>query len=171
MKYRQYTFSMLTKHVGKGEKSSLKRVKVVNRNNKVIRECQDKQSIEYKIVQYNKKYFRKAYSSNAFKDKIYMQLKLDQIRDKILKGKLKRVSCDNDDVFEFLTLLKKLGGYEQNSNGMDDITDEEWIRVVKKAKKKSASLIFSKRTYSVYKCALESSIMTRILVKFYNIVF
>jgi len=54
-----------------------------------------------------------------------MQLKLDQIRDKILKGELQRVSCDNDDVFKFLTLLKKLGGYEQNSNRIDDITDKE----------------------------------------------
>jgi len=41
---------MLTKYIGKGEKSSLKRVKVVNGNNEVIRECQDKQSIEYKIA-------------------------------------------------------------------------------------------------------------------------
>jgi len=46
MKYWQYTFSMLTKHIGKGEKNSLKRVKVLNGKNKVIKECQDKLSIE-----------------------------------------------------------------------------------------------------------------------------
>jgi len=39
MKYRQYTFSMLMKHIGKGEKNLLKRVKVLNERNKVIKEC------------------------------------------------------------------------------------------------------------------------------------
>ena len=116
---------MLTKHIGKGEKNSLKRAKVLNERNEVIKEYQDKLSIEQEIAKYNKKHFRKAYSSNAYKDRIYMQLKIDQIRDKILNGELERVSCDNNDVFEFLTLLKKLGGYERNSNKMREIAEEE----------------------------------------------
>ena len=41
---------------------------------------------------------------------------------------------------------------------------------MKKAKHKSASSVFSKRTYSIYKCALESTKMTNILVRFYNTV-
>ena len=53
---------------------------------------------------------------------------------------------------------------------MAPITEEEWIQTVKKAKRKSTSSIFSKRTYSLYKCALESNNMTKILVLFYNAV-
>ena len=78
----------------------------MNKNNKVEKECQDRILIEREIVIYNKKYFRKAYTSNAFKDKIYTQLKCDQIRDKILKGTLEREECDNKDVYDFLVLLK-----------------------------------------------------------------
>jgi len=46
----------------------------------------------------------------------------------------------------------------------------DWERVVKKSKKRSASSIFSKRTYVVYKCALESEQMMDILVAYYNII-
>ena len=50
----------------------------------------------------------------------------------------------------------------------NEISEIEWEKVVRKAKRKSASSIFSQRTYSVYKCALESKEMTKILVLFYN---
>ena len=53
---------------------------------------------------------------------------------------------------------------------MAPTTKEEWIKTVKKVKRKSASSIFSKRTYGFYKCALESNNMTKILVLFYNAV-
>ena len=53
---------------------------------------------------------------------------------------------------------------------MAEITEDEWIRVVKKVKRKSVSSMFSKRIYSIYKCALESTKITNILVRFYNTV-
>ena len=53
-KFRQHTFTLLTKQVGKGEKQSLKRVKVINQQNEVIKECNDRESIEYEIANYNK---------------------------------------------------------------------------------------------------------------------
>jgi len=53
---------------------------------------------------------------------------------------------------------------------MKPITEEEWVKTIKKAKKKSISSVFSKWNYSVYKCALESEKMTKILVIFYNAV-
>ena len=103
---------MLTKHIGKGEKNSLKKVKVVNENNEVVKEYYDRASIEREIAAYNKKHFRQAYSSKAFKDKIYTQLKCDEVRDKILNGAIKREDCDDQDVYDFLKLLKKPGGYQ-----------------------------------------------------------
>ena len=125
---------MLTKQVGKGNKQSLKRVKVVNEANGFVNEFHDRKSIEEEIAKYNKKHFRKAYSSQAFKDKLYSKLQIEQIRDKILKGTLTRAECDNEDVYQFILLLRRPGGFESGSNKMRDILEEEWTKVVKKAK-------------------------------------
>ena len=56
--YRQYTFDRLSPGVGKGEKHSLKRVRIVNKDGEVERELQDRESIEREIAIYNVKYFR-----------------------------------------------------------------------------------------------------------------
>jgi len=53
---------------------------------------------------------------------------------------------------------------------MEEIIVDEWIKVVKKAKRKSVLLIFSKRNYGIHECALESQKMTQILVLFCNAV-
>ena len=50
------------------------------------------------------------------------------------------------------------------------MTVEEWRIVVKRAKKNSTSSIFSKRNYALYKCSLESKLLTNLLVKYYNII-
>ena len=41
--------------------------------------------------------------------------------------------------------------------------------MVKISKRSSVSSIFSKRTYAVYKCALDSERMTNVLIRFYNL--
>ena len=94
-RYRQYTFKMLIKHIGKGEKNSLKQIKIINENNEIVKECQDRKNIEIEIAKYNKKHFRQAYSSKPFKDKIYPQLKCDEIQDRILNKILRREECDD----------------------------------------------------------------------------
>ena len=85
-----------------------------------------------------------------------------------MKGNLEESKCDNLQVFEFLKLLKKPGF--SRAEEFTPITNNEWIRVVKSAKKQSVSSIFSSRTYSIYKCTLSSDRMTNILVNFYNII-
>ena len=52
----------------------------------------------------------------------------------------------------------------------EEISEKEWVKVVNKAKRKKPSSIFSNRTYSIYKCALDSEDMTKILLRFYNTV-
>ena len=101
----------MTKQVEKGAKYLLKRVKVLDQNNEVAKEYHDRNSIENEIAKYNKLYFHKAYSSNTFKDKTYSKLKEEHIKDKILNGTLKREEYDNDNVYEFMRLLEKPGGY------------------------------------------------------------
>jgi len=50
-KYRQHIFNFLTKHVGKGQKNSLKRVRIVNEQEEIVKECQDRHKIEHEIAQ------------------------------------------------------------------------------------------------------------------------
>ena len=74
---------------------------------------QDRASIETTIAEYNKGHFWQAYSSKAYKDKIYHRLKIDYIRDKILKGELEIDDCDYEDVHDFLRLLKNRDAINQ----------------------------------------------------------
>ena len=83
-------------------------------------------------------------------------MKYNNIRDRILSRTLRRNECDDDNVYDFMKLLKRHGRYVIGSNTMAAITEEEWISTVKKSKRRSASSVFSKRTYSVYKYALGS---------------
>ena len=41
-----------------------------------------------------------------YKDKIHERLRDNDIRDKILDGRLRRQDCDDERMFEFLKLLK-----------------------------------------------------------------
>jgi len=164
---RKYAFKYITKHIGKGSRKSLIRLHEMDQNQQIIRTHIEKEAIEQAIIDQNKKHFKMAHESNMYKDKVYPLLQQDSVRNKILRGRLVESDCDNKDVFEFLKLLKN--PTQCNQPSFKPITEEEWIREVKRSKKRSSSSIFSKRTYSVYKCAILSARMTSILVWFYNI--
>ena len=122
-------------------------------------------------MKYNKKHFQKAHEIRIFKDKIYNKLRDNTIRERIIKGQLKREECDNKEVFKFLKLLKLPRElYNLRNNSFTPITVVDWINEVTRVKKCSASSIFSQYTYIVYKCALESNRMMNILVKFHNMI-
>ena len=126
-----------------------------------------REQIEEEIMKCNEQHLKQAHSSIAHQDKTHKKLRNNSTRDKILNGTLQRSECDDERVHEFLKLLKVPRG--QNRNRIKEITEEEWISVVKRSKKRSASSIFSKRTYAVHKCALGVDRMTHVLVTFYNI--
>jgi len=126
----------------------LKRVYIVNKAGEIEEELQERQSIEQAIANHNIGHFCQAFSSKAYKDKIYAQLKCDQIRDKILNGSLKVEECDNEDLYSFLTLLKRRGEVRSSEIG-DEISELEWEQVVTKSKRKSALSVFLNRTYSI----------------------
>ena len=71
VQYRQYIFNRLSAGVGKGEKKSLKRVRILNEHEEIETELQDRELIERAIAKYNIKHFRQVFSSKAYKDKIY----------------------------------------------------------------------------------------------------
>ena len=105
--YRQYTFNRLLKGIGKGNKKSLKQIRKENDKGDITEEFYDRDSIENAIAQYNKLHFRQAFSSKAYRDKIYKKLKYDEIRERILCGELEVKECDDNNVYSFLTLLKR----------------------------------------------------------------
>ena len=86
--YRQNTFTVLTKHVGKGQKHSLKRLNIIDQDGQQYRQVSDRSKIENEIIAYNQTHFRQAFTSKAYLDRIYDKLKQDEIRDKVLKGEL-----------------------------------------------------------------------------------
>jgi len=167
---RNHTFKYLTKHAGKGVKGNLKRLHIVDERNQIVKTVIQKEQIEQEIKRFNEHHFKKAHQTIVYQDKIYAELDRDDIRDKILNGQLEREQCNSEDVWKFLKLLKTpITQRERNQTHHSNITAEEWKEKVKKAKKSSASSIFSQRTYAIYKCALESERMTNHLVAFYNI--
>ena len=166
---RKYAFRYISKHIGRGVNKNLTRVHEVNSEHKIVKTYIGKVDIEDAIMKYNKMHFTKAHKANIYNDKIYDKLQQDEIRDKILQGRLVEEDCDNREVFEFLQLLKN--PLQCAKPSFEPITAEDWIREVKRAKKKSTSSIFSKRTYSVYKCAILSVRMTAVLIWFYNTLF
>ena len=47
-------------------------------------------------------HFRQAFESKAYKDRIYNQLKINEIRDKTLNGELELEECNDEDVHSML---------------------------------------------------------------------
>ena len=164
---KTHTFHYITRHIGKGDREGIKRLHTVDEENKIIKTCVNREQIEEEIITYNEQHLKQAHSSIMYQDKIYKRLRENEIRDKILDGRLRRQDCDDDRVYEFLKLLKVPAG--QRTRRIKEITEGDWERVVKRSKKRSASSVFSKRTYAVYKCALGVERMTSILVGFYNV--
>ena len=106
-----YSFHYISRHVGKGEKYSIKRLHAVDKNNTIINTYMEQERIEQELSKYNEAHFKKAHDTIAYKDKIYVQLRDDQVRDKILEGRLRKEECNDERVFEFMKLLKVLIGF------------------------------------------------------------
>jgi len=133
----------MTKYIRRGARSSLIRVHEVNENQQIIKIHIGKEQIENAIFEQNRKHFKKAHDINIFKDKIYATLQKDRMRNKILRGQLREEDYNNKEVFEFLKLL--VNQNQRNEPAFKPITEEDWIREVKRSKKRSTSSIFFKK--------------------------
>ena len=81
--------------MGKGYRDSLKRIHESNEENVIVKTHAERQSIESKLIEHNKKHFKQAYQSIAFKDKICKKLKDDEVRNRVLKGEIEESDCNN----------------------------------------------------------------------------
>ena len=123
--YRQYTFNYLTASVRKGIKSSLKRIQKKDEKGNVIGEYYQRDDIEREILQYNTHHFTKVYQSKAYKDKIYKKLPINEVRNKILTGRIRRQDFDDENVYEFFILLKNTNNNNGPNYQYNLITEEE----------------------------------------------
>ena len=165
---KNHAFHCIARHIGKGDREGIKRLHTVNQDNEIIKTSVNREQIEKEIITYNERHLKQAHSSIMHKDKMHNRLREDETRNKTLEGRLRPQDCDNERVCDFLKLLKVPPG--QRNQVKKHITDDDWEVVVKKSKKRSASSVFSKRTYAVHKCALGVKRMTHILVEFYNVI-
>ena len=111
--------------------------------------------------------FSKVQRSNACDDKTYEHANDDIIRDKILKGELTRDYCNNEEVFQFLALLKRRNVLIADNE--DEMLKIEQRKFASRTKRRSTSSIFSMRDYFACECVLDSDRMVKFLVIFYNV--
>ena len=91
------------------------------------------------------------------------------MRNKILEERFAREDCKDENVFKFLSLSKQ-PEYWEKKEYFWPIIEEEWVGVVKRVKKRSASSIYSRRTYTLYKYALVGGWLIILLVTYYSII-
>ena len=101
---RNNTFSYLIRMVGK-PKNSLLKIHVIDSRTKEMKTYYGQKEIESVLIQYNRCHFSKAKKIPVYRDKITKVLHRDEVRDKVLDGKLKREEVDNSNLFNFLKLL------------------------------------------------------------------
>ena len=130
----------LTTSIGKGPKNALRKIKILNSNEEVEQVLNQRQQIETALIKQNTYHQKKVLLIKVYYDKIYNQLLKDDIRNKILNGSLQESDCINKEVYEFLKLLVKSISKETTNYRL--IENEEWIAVVKQAKRMSTLSIF-----------------------------
>ena len=165
--YKKWSLRYLTEIVRKGPKIELKSIKVINGERSVINIKYEREEIKNSLINQNTAHYKKVLKTLVYQDKIYEQLAKDKIRDKILDGSLHCEECDNIAVCNFLKLLRINYNRADNSKL---IVKDEWEQAVKRSKRLSSSSIFSKRNYSMYKCLLRSEQITKILLKYFNLI-
>ena len=147
-------------------KAAVNKLKIVEED--VTRTTHDRNEIESMLIDHNRKHFNKALKTEAYDDKIIRSLKKEKVRDKILKGEIRREDVDNEDVFEFLKLLE-IKDKTLPTKTFNPINMKDWRIVVKGSNKNSVSSVFSQRTYVVYKLVVDNEEFMDMLIMFYNL--
>ena len=75
----------------------------------------ERNKVEVALINQNLKHFKKVMLTKAYQDKIYEQLENNEVRDRIINGKLSRDKCDLEDVCEFLFLSQRSNRMVQNN--------------------------------------------------------
>lgn len=164
---KRSSFKYLTNEVGKGKRDSLTAIRQLDSEGITTTITYDKEDMEDLLINHNRKNFEQAFSSVVCQDKSFIQLQNEEFQQHILTGELTPRECSSPKVYHLFSLLKTYLTILQSE--YSPVTVEEWTQVVKKANRTSTSSVFSKITYPVYKCAIGSPRLTRLLVQCMNI--
>ena len=114
----------------------------------------NKEEIDRMIAKHSKEHFSKVKVTKACVDKTCNSTDENKTRDAIMNGELNKEECDDEEVYQFLRLLKRSKRLMPDDE--DCMQINEWKQVIRKAKKRRMSSAFSRRDCAACKCALES---------------
>ena len=83
-----------------------------------------------------------AVQTKVHNDKMHKKLDDKERRKKTLEGRLERTDCDNQEVIDFLQLLKR--PKNSNENDFNPMDKSHWREVIKKSKKRACLRSFQK---------------------------
>jgi len=78
----------------------------MNEDNSIKKVVYHWNEVEELLIDQNKKHYSKVLGTKVYKDKIYPKLLTNKIRDKILNSELLLNEYSNQEVYEFMYLLK-----------------------------------------------------------------
>ena len=82
-----------------------------------------------KLIFQNTMHYKKVFNTKAFRVKIYKHLLINNDQNRILDSKLRKEDCSNEDIYNFLTMIRR-----RNNSIYQPITREEWTIIVKQSK-------------------------------------
>ena len=112
-------FRCITNNLGKGKRLGLRSIQ----DEEEI-ECHNKEEIEEKVMMFDEMHFIKVKESKVHEDKICDNFNKDDLRDKILSGKLNREDCNEKNLCKFLKLLERRRATQIGNT--NELTEEEF---------------------------------------------
>ena len=106
-KYQRHSLKFLTNNVRKGSKRVLKYIKILDAEGEIKCVLNRRNDIEQVLIAKNTNHQKKVLETLAHKDIICNNLLKENIRDRIFEGTIERNGCENSDIYNFLTLLKR----------------------------------------------------------------
>ena len=123
---RNYGFKCLTENTGKGKKSGLKSLRVLQANGEEETIC-NRDVTDEKMRERNLQHFSKVKTSHACNDKTHENLLRDSTRDRTLRGRIRREDFDNQETHEFFKLAHQPNLTQLDSNCAIDEEDFQTV--------------------------------------------
>ena len=77
---RNHTFQCLSRHAGKGQRDSVKRLHEANENQEIVETHVERKKIEEELMKHNISHFQQAHNTIACNDKTCKELRKDNVR-------------------------------------------------------------------------------------------
>jgi len=103
---RNHDFHYMMRYIRKGENGSLRMIQIKDNKDNIIKALTNWYDIENAIIDFNKSNFQQTHHTKVYNDKIYEQLKVDEVQDKVLKGKISREDNNDEKDLQISVIIK-----------------------------------------------------------------